>query len=640
MKKLDNKIVIYALMFTIVMSGLYVFMISSTISTGNSFNEKESTTIIDTPKAESVNPPGYYNALTMNGYVYNITGFDSHFSWYEGWTPVGDFVTNDSGLITVNFTGFFEKPDDSAGGNDVPYINISFFENNGNMQVLNDTLCNKSNTYAANNLALSYNKFRYGFLIPINELAEVKQQAYAQVQYDTSYGGIDWAADITINEFEDAIRFIFEKDDNSQNTTLIYDKTSGILIYAKVQSAYGPDFEITLDGSEVDYYSTFNKDYSAELDYEKQYIYNVTGFDSPVYWWDFSNDHYKEFVTNDTGLITVNFTGFYEKTSGDKSVGDNPVPYANVSFYENDGSSQVLNDTAYERSVSEAANTLAISYFNFRYGFLIPTNDFSYLAQLAYAQNTIDPDWGTDWSADINVTEYVKVIEFVFEKADNSQNTTLVYDKTTGILVYAKVQSAYGPDFEISLYEYEIEYALGTPTIDDGTGIGSSWSSEKVYYGTVDNGETIKIATLAVSESSPFIKIVVESDSSNWALSIIVRDASGTALTAIESGTSGDTQKWAIFAVTDSSTVDVYIKASFSPRSSGVNSGVNYIMKTSMSPTYKSYTIDSDEDDDEDDDKSTAVAIPSFQITLVVSIITITTIICIVKLKKRITHKF
>ena len=47
------------------------------------------------------------------------------------------------------------------------------------------------------------------------------------------------------------------------------------------------------------------------------------------------------------------------------------------------------------------------------------------------------------------------------------QNSTMIYDKDTGVLVYSKVESAFGPDLEIQLSDYELNFQI-TPDLIPG----------------------------------------------------------------------------------------------------------------------------------------------------------------------------
>ncbi len=205
-------------------------------------------------KAEDDIPHSYYQNFNLNKtYVYNVTQFDSKFTWLNlNWVPQGDAITNPGGQIKVNFTGFFDDP--PAGGascfsNPIPYISISFMENITGMLVTNTTFYNVSNSEAGLSLAIGYNSFHSGFLIQINNLANLTTLAADQV---TGF----LLGDFTYKEYDYMVEFIFKQDNRNQNSTMIYDKTTGILVYSKVQSIFGPDFEIQLNDYELNFQKT------------------------------------------------------------------------------------------------------------------------------------------------------------------------------------------------------------------------------------------------------------------------------------------------------------------------------------------------------------------------------------------------
>jgi hypothetical protein len=66
---------------------------------------------------------------------------------------------------------------------------------------------------------------------------------------------------------------------------------------------------------------------------------------------------------------------------------------------------------------------------------------------------------------DFNFNEYDYMVEFVFRQDNKNQNSTMIYDKTTGILVYSEVQSIFGPDLEIQLSDYELNFQKTSPNI-------------------------------------------------------------------------------------------------------------------------------------------------------------------------------
>jgi len=421
-------------------------------------------------KADTDIPSDYSQSLNLDtNYIYNVTFWGGEdpaviYWWGYDWNHYGDLNSSIGGEMHVNYTGFYDKYDGSAGGwadssvfpNPVPYINISFYERRSGNLYLNSTFYNRSSSEAGNVLGLTYNNFRPGFLIPTNNFSWLTQQAENQ--------GSGSSETVNVNEYLKMIKIEYQNAGVwKQNTSLIYDKETGVLAWAKVEMQGGAaDFEISLYGYEFDY-TPFNVDYSRKVDYDDTFIYNVTfwGGEDPavIYWWGYDWNHYGDLNSSIGGEMHVNYTGFYDKYDGsaggwaDSSVFPNPVPYINISFYEMRSGNLYLNSTFYNRSSSEAGNVLGLTYNNFRPGFLIPTNDFNWLTQQAENE-------GSGSSEAVNVDEYLKMIKIEYQNTGAwKQNTSLIYDKETGLLIWAKVEMQGGAaDFEISLYGYEFDY--------------------------------------------------------------------------------------------------------------------------------------------------------------------------------------
>ena len=198
------------------------------------------------PKANSEIIIKTQNSVPLNNeYTYNVTQFDSHFSWILlNFTSTNQTAfTNPGGQIKVNFTKFDVKdPDDfTVFSEPLPYINIKMFINESNNLVLNISLNSIPNSEASFNLAIGFNSFFSGFLIPIDNLTELKMQANEQASSTAFVPGT-----IDIKETSNTIKFTFKATDKSQNSTMKYNKTSGLLLWAKVENIYGPDLEIIL----------------------------------------------------------------------------------------------------------------------------------------------------------------------------------------------------------------------------------------------------------------------------------------------------------------------------------------------------------------------------------------------------------
>ena len=180
-------------------------------------------------------PRDYYQKLDLEEtYVYEIAAYNTskRLEWADlNWmAPTKGFVNmTPAGQLKVNFTGFYEKdPSDTFNifESPLPYMDIEFVENRSDILVTNATLSNVSNGEAAQNLLLGYNRFKSGFLIPINDFNNLTQQAYAQDE--PPY----WNATVSVKKTSKSISFDFKQEIFFQQETFcIYDKATGLLIY-------------------------------------------------------------------------------------------------------------------------------------------------------------------------------------------------------------------------------------------------------------------------------------------------------------------------------------------------------------------------------------------------------------------------
>ena len=227
-------------------------------------------------RADITIPSNFYNNLDTNSiYVYNVTKFGGDLNWL-GFDYLSKYntSTNIGGQITVNFTGFYEKnPNDiyNAFQSPMPYMNIEFKENEAGVLISNHTFYNVSNGELAFNTALGYNTFQSGLLIPINNMTYLKELALAQ---DSDF----MPGKITVEESYNFISFDFKQESKFQNTTLVYEKKTGLLIWARTKLAPITDpIGYTLE--------MFLTNYS--LDLSNTYSYNVTKFnEAAIFWYD------------------------------------------------------------------------------------------------------------------------------------------------------------------------------------------------------------------------------------------------------------------------------------------------------------------------------------------------------------------
>ena len=239
----------------------------------NKINDEDTPISSPDNKPESAAIPSKYSQYLnlSRSYIYNVSQFDSHFSWRNlTYGARGDAITNPGGQIKVNFTGFYNDPDvfgKSCFSNPIPYINITFIENQTGtgMLVTNTTFYNVSNSEAGLSLAIGYNAFHSGFLIQINNLNTLKLLAIEQIS-DSGY----LPGSLKISDYDYLVAFEFKDDAELQNSTMIYDKTTGVLVYSKVENDYGPDLEIYLNDYNLNFQRTEDDDDDDDDDDDKK----------------------------------------------------------------------------------------------------------------------------------------------------------------------------------------------------------------------------------------------------------------------------------------------------------------------------------------------------------------------------------
>lgn len=190
-------------------------------------------------KAEGEIPNSYYLDLDFNEtYVYEVSQFGGAVGWYN-FTPwpgdsfEGKWNTSIGGQIIINFTSFFNKDPNDWGNvfNDpIPWFDISILENNSGILETNFTLSNRSNSEIARALTLGYNSFQPGFLIPSNNLTEIKELAIEQ----SDPGGLwDIVGEVNVKETDELLFISFEQIGGGQKTYLVYDTLTGFLVWTR-----------------------------------------------------------------------------------------------------------------------------------------------------------------------------------------------------------------------------------------------------------------------------------------------------------------------------------------------------------------------------------------------------------------------
>ncbi|HUW91487.1 MAG TPA: hypothetical protein VMV43_13335 [Candidatus Nanopelagicaceae bacterium] len=383
--------------------------------------------LVSTPNVRAAPeiPEEFYQTLNLNGtYVYNVTQFGGDLNWIGfNWASKYNTTTNSGGQISVNFTGFYDKdPDDifNLFGSPMSYMDIEFIENQIGMLFSNHTFNNVSNGEAAFNMLLGYNTFQSGFLVPINNLTKLKEQALAQ---DVGF----MTGDITIEETYSFISFDFKQDSGAQNTTLVYEKQSGLLVWARtkmipITNPLGYTLEMFL--------------INFSLDFDELYVYNVSKFEGAAFWYDWDFNYIDTWTTNPGGLVTINFTDYYLKDLGEPVWAMDAFPSdINRAWFDIEifykgffgpiGPIISLNNI----SNREAALQMGIGFGGLQSGFMIPSIDnTTFIKELALA--AANP-------GEVTITETELTIKFSHEQVGGfEQKTHLIYEKRTGLLLW------------------------------------------------------------------------------------------------------------------------------------------------------------------------------------------------------------
>ncbi|MFX1389860.1 MAG: DUF4430 domain-containing protein [Promethearchaeota archaeon] len=378
-------------------------------------------------KAEPTIPNSYSQRVSLNNsYVYEVFQFGDATGWYN-FTPwpgdsyEGNWKTNPEGQIKINITGFYNKDLNDWGNvfeDPIPWYDIEIFENNLGILNLNFTLSNRSNSEVARAMILGYNNFQPGFLIPNENFTHVKELASIQ----TNPGGLyDIIGELLVEETYNFLYLGFSQTGGGQVTELIYDKWTGLLVWAK-SSIFGYSLEI--------------KSLNFTLDYNSSFIYNVNNFGGKVGWYNFTpwpGDSYEgDWNTNKGGQIIANFTGYYNKDPNDwGNIIPEPIPWFDIKILENVSDILITNFTISNRSNSEIGWALTLGYNNFQPGFLIQIMDnLTHVKKLAL-QEAVGFVSGI-----VSIEETELALKIIFDQVGGGQNTYLIYEKRTGLLLW------------------------------------------------------------------------------------------------------------------------------------------------------------------------------------------------------------
>ncbi|MHA1824025.1 MAG: hypothetical protein ACTSXM_09240 [Promethearchaeota archaeon] len=376
---------------------------------------------IPTVKADVTIPPNFYSELDTDSlYVYNVTKFGGDLNWFGFEMAKYNTTTNAGGQISVNFTDFYDKdPLDmyNAFGSPMPYMDVEFIENQAGVLNSNHTFYNVSNGETAFSMALGYNSFKSGFLIPIDNLTNLKELALAQ---DSGY----MPGDIDVEESSNFISFDFKQDSKFQNTTLVYEKNSGLLVWARTKLAPITDpIGYTLE--------MFLTNYS--LDFNSAYTYNVSKFGEAAFWYGWDYNYVDTWITNPGGLVIINFTDYYYKDPNDSSTSD-AFPsdlkrgWLDIEVYY-DGYFGPIGPQISLTNISnrEAAIQMGMGYGDLQSGFLIPMiNNITFIREKAL--NAANP-------GEVSIIETELTISISYDQTGGfEQKTHFIYEKKTGLL--------------------------------------------------------------------------------------------------------------------------------------------------------------------------------------------------------------
>lgn len=369
-------------------------------------------------KADTSIPISYSQELDINGtYVYNVTQFSSEVGWYNftgGFE--GNWKANAGGQIKLNLIGFYDKDPYDWGNlfvDPIPWLDIEILEYNLGVLTPNFTLNNRSNSEISRALTLGYNTFQPGFLIPNENLTYIKDSALSQADPGGLY---DLVGEVNIEETYNFLYIGFDQIGGDQKTYMIYDKWTGLLVWAKT-SVFGYLLEIK----------------SLNFTIDDNFIYNVIQFNGVTGWYNFTLGFEGNWKTSAGGQIHLNLTGFYDKDPNDwGNIIEDPIPWFDIEILENSSGILLTNFTLANRSNSELAWSLILGYNNFQPGFLLQIID-----NLTKVKNLALEEASGVVNGLASVEETQLTIKFSFDQIGGGQRTYMIYEKRTGLLLWA-----------------------------------------------------------------------------------------------------------------------------------------------------------------------------------------------------------
>jgi len=373
-------------------------------------------------------------------YLYEVVQFGDSTGWYNfTFGFEGEWKTNPGGQIRINLIGSYNKDINDWGNvfsDPIPWYDIEIYKNNLGTLNNNFTLNNRSNSEVARALTLGYNDFQPGFLIPNENLTYIKELALNQ----SDPGGFYSKGDVNIEESYNFFYIGFEQIGGlEQKSYFIYDKWTGLLVWAK-SSVLGYLLEIK----------------SLNFTFEDNFIYNIIEFSGATGWYNLTGGFEGDWNTNSGGQIIANLTGYYNKDPNDwGNVIDDPIPWFDIEIVENKTGILTSNFTIANRSNSELGWTFTLGYNYFQPGLLIQIIDnLTRVKKLALQEATGFAN------GLVSISETPLTIKIAFEQTDGEQDTNLIYEKRTGLLLWVYT----------SIGDYLLEMAIDDYTPWESTG--------------------------------------------------------------------------------------------------------------------------------------------------------------------------
>jgi hypothetical protein len=172
------------------------------------------------------------------------------------------------------------------------------------------------------------------------------------------------------------------------------------------------------------------------LDFDELFVYNVSKFEGAAFWYDWDFNYIDTWTTNPGGLVTINFTDYFLKDSGEPVWGTDAFPsdmkrawFDIEIFYK--GYFGPIGPIISLNNISnrEAALQMGIGYGGVQSGFMMPSIDnLTLIKGLALA--AANP-------GEVTINETELTIKISYEQVGGfEQETHLIYEKHTGLLLW------------------------------------------------------------------------------------------------------------------------------------------------------------------------------------------------------------